>query len=148
MSNTHDPVTPLSSGLKQVQKFVNAGFIEQLSEGHCSISSISLCSFKKIQAYFSKGIVPDVPVFTKPGRDSLEGKWTTCEVDQLPFDFLGRGQAEKVYSTQDAEILEAAQKVQSEMLALSWELAGQSNHALKHVLQMDGVEVARLVATP
>jgi hypothetical protein len=91
VSNTHDPVTPLRSGLEQSRKFVDAGFIEQKGEGHCSSAMVSLCTMTKIQAYLSKGIVPDKPSFddSMATQGGLTGKWTTCEVDQRPWGVPG-----------------------------------------------------------
>lgn len=38
LSNTLDPVTPLSAAIKMSQKFVDAGLVEQKAMGHCTIS--------------------------------------------------------------------------------------------------------------
>jgi hypothetical protein len=84
VSNTLDPVTPKRSGLIQATNFLNAGFIEQLGEGHCSLSQVSFCTMKLIRAYFSTGELPDSPQI---GTD-LTGNWTTCEVDIKPWDNL------------------------------------------------------------
>jgi hypothetical protein len=67
VSNTADPVTPLYAGVKMAQKFVDAGLIEQKSEGHCSLAAVSLCTTKKIQAYFLDGKVPPHPVTSDKG---------------------------------------------------------------------------------
>ncbi|KAB5576619.1 hypothetical protein GE09DRAFT_627797 [Coniochaeta sp. 2T2.1] len=92
VSNSRDPVTPLRSGLAQSRKFLDAGFIEQRGEGHCSSSMVSLCTMQKIQAYFSKGIVPDKPRFDDSAsleRGGFAGNWTVCDVDQRPWGVPG-----------------------------------------------------------
>lgn len=145
VSNSRDPVTPLSSGLRQVQKFVDAGFIEQISEGHCSISSVSICTLTKIQGYFSKGVVPDKPVFDSPEDGSLAGKWTTCEIDQRPFNVLW--EVGKFYSAEEVGLLQAGLDVQKEMTGWHLEFPAIPHHAFEHLLRMDEDEVARLLAS-
>jgi hypothetical protein len=54
--------------------FSGAVALEQASEGHCSISSPSLCTAKLVRSYFQTGKLP-------------EGG-TVCQVDQLPFEEL------------------------------------------------------------
>jgi TAP-like protein len=76
ISNTKDPVTPKAAGLAMAAKFKDAGFLEQKSEGHCSISSVSLCTIEKIRAYFRDGKVP-----ASPNGDS----WEKCERDEEPW---------------------------------------------------------------
>jgi len=83
VSNTADPVTPLYAGVKMAKKFVDAGLIEQKSEGHCSLAAVSLCTTKKIQAYFLEGKVPPPPVTSDNGLD--DGKWDKCEAQQWPW---------------------------------------------------------------
>lgn len=46
ISNTADPVTPLKAGVKMARKFVDAGLVEQHSEGHCSLAAVSKCTSK------------------------------------------------------------------------------------------------------
>lgn len=85
ISNTFDPVTPLRAGVKMAKKFVNAGFIEQMLEGHCSLSSPSVCTLKKVKEYFAEGKVPDVPEWGRKGREVVEGKWERCERSGWPW---------------------------------------------------------------
>jgi hypothetical protein len=85
VSNTADPVTPLHAGLKMAKKFVDAGLIEQKSEGHCSIAAASKCTIGKIRAYFTEGKVPPPPVEGGKGRELEDGKWDRCEADEWPF---------------------------------------------------------------
>ncbi|KUJ21744.1 alpha/beta-hydrolase [Mollisia scopiformis] len=76
VSNTYDPVTPLSAGIAMAKKFVNAGIVEQKSEGHCSLSAVSKCTINKLRGYFLLGQVPPHP--SKTGH-------TICEADEWPF---------------------------------------------------------------
>jgi hypothetical protein len=85
ISNTADPVTPLYAGVKMARKFVDAGLIEQLSEGHCSISARSLCTMKKVREYLIEGKVPAVPEWGPEGREVADGKWERCERDDTPW---------------------------------------------------------------
>lgn len=80
ISNRYDPVTPLSSGLKMARKFVGAGLVEQLSEGHCSLAATSVCTIKTLRAYFGQGKVPPVPT---------EDEWLRCEADDWPWHSFG-----------------------------------------------------------
>src|SRR4051794_26213947 len=83
ISNTADPVTPLKAGVKMAKKFVDAGLIEQKSEGHCSLAAVSRCTISKIKAYFGTSKVPPPP--TEDGKEWINGKWEKCEADEWPF---------------------------------------------------------------
>jgi hypothetical protein len=85
ISNTADPVTPLVAGIRMAHKFVDAGLVEQLSEGHCSISSVSLCTLAAIRSYLGKGVVPSPPIDGPEGREIEDGKWTRCPRDDAPW---------------------------------------------------------------
>ncbi|TAQ89580.1 hypothetical protein B7494_g2083 [Chlorociboria aeruginascens] len=85
VSNTADPVTPLYAGVKMARKFVDAGLIEQQSEGHCSVSAVSKCSIGKIAAYFKEGKVPPAPILGKEENRLKDGKWERCEADEWPW---------------------------------------------------------------
>lgn len=79
VSNTLDPVTPLAAGVAMARKFVDAGLIEQHSEGHCSLSAVSKCTINKLREYFLLGKVPSHP-------SKLEkGEWEKCKADEWPF---------------------------------------------------------------
>lgn len=58
LSTSFDPVCPLVSAKKAWNSFEGAGFVEQKSYGHCSISMPSLCTAKHVKAYFSEGLLP------------------------------------------------------------------------------------------
>lgn len=85
LSNNLDPVTPLFAGVKMARKFVDAGLLEQRSEGHCSIASVSRCTMGKVRAYFEKGIVPERPEWGPSGREIEGGVWSRCEADEWPW---------------------------------------------------------------
>ena len=81
ISNTADPVTPLSAGLKMARKFTDAGFFEVATEGHCSLAAASYCASEKIRAYFQEGKVPQLGKEDGPAGK----KWEVCEADEEPF---------------------------------------------------------------
>jgi hypothetical protein len=58
LSTTWDPVCPLVSAKKAHDSFEGAGFVEQKSYGHCSLSMPSLCTVKHVHAYFNEGVIP------------------------------------------------------------------------------------------
>ncbi|KAJ7204027.1 TAP-like protein-domain-containing protein [Mycena haematopus] len=74
VGNTADPVTPLWAAKKMSQGFTGSVVLTQDSPGHCSISGVSLCTFKYIRQYFLEGTLPapgtvcsvDVPLFPSP----------------------------------------------------------------------------------
>jgi hypothetical protein len=59
ISITYDLVCPLVSAKKAYSSFHGAGFVEQKSYGHCSVSMPSLCTTKHIQRYFNEGVLPE-----------------------------------------------------------------------------------------
>ncbi|KAI1335260.1 TAP-like protein-domain-containing protein [Xylariaceae sp. FL0016] len=77
LSNHLDPVTPLHAALKMTRKFVNASIVEQDGTGHCTLSCVSPCTVKYIQAYINDGVVPPVPKF----ESNDKGDWTTCHCE-------------------------------------------------------------------
>ena len=127
VSNTADPVTPLFAGVKMAKKFVDAGLIEQHSEGHCSIAAVSKCTITKIRAYFLEGKVPPAPV---EGKDFIDGKWDKCDADEWPFhrydsdEYLARGNEQ---TKEDADMLTTVKKMQSALQEIT--LWGQPKKA-------------------
>jgi len=112
ISNTADPVTPLAAGVKMAKKFVDAGLIEQHSEGHCSLTAVSKCTTHKIRDYFLHGKVPPHPV---EGKDLKDGKWEKCDADEWPFHpYTGDKYiaANGLGATEDAEMLTAVKGMQ------------------------------------
>ncbi|KAM0144039.1 hypothetical protein ACHAO1_000318 [Botrytis cinerea] len=85
ISNSADPVTPLFAGVKMATKFVDAGFVEQESEGHCSLAMKSRCTIEKVRAYFREGKVPQAPKLRGEGSDLLDGEWEKCPADEWPW---------------------------------------------------------------
>ena len=93
------------------KKFVDAGLIEQNSEGHCSLAAASKCTNDWIQGYFKAGIVPPHPV-----GDLDDGKWITCKAEEWPWHSdMVRGAPAEQKSAADVERITAMGKVQEEL---------------------------------
>ena len=108
VSNTVDPVTPLKDGVKMAKIFVDAGLIEQQSEGHCSLAAVSECTIEKIRAYFINGEVPPPPV--EIGGQLSDGNWVKCEANEWPFHPYNR--SEPLEDTVGARRMTAAKYMQ------------------------------------
>lgn len=116
ISNTADPVTPLAAGVKMARKFVDAGLVEQHSEGHCSIAAVSKCTIGKIREYLREGKVPPHPVKGGKGRGLVDGKWQKCAADEWPFHPYDGGPIVAVQGEDGvriAESMSAMKEVQS-----------------------------------
>ena len=113
ISNTADPVTPLKAGVKMAKKFVDAGLLEQQSEGHCSLAAVSKCTVRKVRAYFTTGEVPPPPQDGDSGEWS-DGKWEKCEADEWPFHpYTGEDTSKtRVESAAEAERIMALKEMQ------------------------------------
>lgn len=70
--------------------------LEQTSEGHCSISSASVCSARHIRAYFQTGILPE--------------KGTVCDVERQPFEGL-RNISQLGWEGEDEKLWDAVKDV-------------------------------------
>jgi hypothetical protein len=111
LSNTYDPVTPLRAAVKMALKFKGAGLLEQKSQGHCTISTVSRCTGKIVREYVHSGKVPPPPT----GVDAeFKGEWTQCGVDEIPW---GRRAAKMsdFETAEEKETAEAWQHVQRVM---------------------------------
>ncbi|KAK4459706.1 TAP-like protein-domain-containing protein [Cladorrhinum samala] len=92
MGNTHDPVTPLKAAVKMSLRFRDAGLLELKTEGHCTLgSSASVCIARAVRDYVLHGKVP--PPARVKGKNYLDGKWTTCDADETPWNRVGSFEA-------------------------------------------------------
>ncbi|CAG8971312.1 hypothetical protein HYALB_00001479 [Hymenoscyphus albidus] len=99
LSTTFDPVCPLASAKKAQNSFEGAGFVEQKSYGHCSISMPSLCTAKHVHRYFNEGTIPEAG--------------STCKIDADYFP--GRGKSHvSTLSEEDRELLAALSDLAAE----------------------------------
>ncbi|CAG8016740.1 unnamed protein product [Penicillium olsonii] len=71
VSNTLDPVTPLTSAKHMSHIFPGSGLLQQESEGHTTLAAPSVCVAKAIRHYFQTGQLPS------------EG--TLCQADLKPL---------------------------------------------------------------
>lgn len=103
MSNTYDPVTPLRAAVKMALKFKGAGLLEQLAQGHCTISTASICTAKVVRDYVTSGKLPPPP---SEVDSEFRGKWTRCTGNEVPW---GNGPAEGVagMTAEESELMEA-----------------------------------------
>ncbi|KAI9745424.1 MAG: glycerol-3-phosphate dehydrogenase [Claussenomyces sp. TS43310] len=99
ISNTADPVTPLAAGLRMARRFDAAALVEQRSEGHCSISSLSACTLAAIRAYLNDGVVPPPPsldpfevINSSLPPPPSHAAWTRCPRSEWPWKPFRRDQ--------------------------------------------------------
>ncbi|KAF7337822.1 hypothetical protein MVEN_02005100 [Mycena venus] len=74
VSNTNDPVTPISSARRMVELFGgnNARLLENNNAyGHCSVSQPSLCIAKAIREYMVDGTLPAEGTVCKPDEGTI-----------------------------------------------------------------------------
>ncbi|KAJ7598799.1 Alpha/Beta hydrolase protein [Mycena floridula] len=104
ISNTYDPITPISSGLKINSLMPNSSILViQDGPGHCSLTFPSLCTIKVGRQYFA---------------GEMPANGTVCQVDRLTFpDDKDQDLHLEALSTSDRELLEAAQEVGRWMMA-------------------------------
>ncbi|KAK4047005.1 hypothetical protein OIV83_005691 [Microbotryomycetes sp. JL201] len=97
VSNTVDPITPLTSG-REIKESMgdSARLLVQNSVGHCSLSSVSKCTVGHYQRYLLHGELPD--------------KDTLCEIDRGYFpDLAGDAELERAAGlAEDAQALSQA----------------------------------------
>ncbi|KAJ5656089.1 hypothetical protein N7507_008039 [Penicillium longicatenatum] len=84
---------------KMSQRFPGSGLIEQVSEGHLSLSTPSTCTAKAVRVYFQNGTLP--------------AHGTLCQVYDRPFGLPG--EREKPLQKGDDELLKALRSIASQM---------------------------------
>ncbi|KAG7447799.1 alpha/beta-hydrolase [Guyanagaster necrorhizus] len=101
ISNTADPVTPISSGVLINSLMPNSSvLVIQEGPGHTSISMVSLCTMKLQRQYMSEGIVP--------------ANGTRCAVDNPTFPEPGFWREKmKALSPEDAKLVKAVTMIQA-----------------------------------
>ncbi len=112
LSNTLDPVTPLSAAVEMALKFKHAGLLEQKAEGHCTVSASSRCTARVVRDYLLDGKVPPPPKVD--GKKYLQGTWQTCEAESSPFEPPGRIQR-MTFEDEEKRLVEAFDKVREVM---------------------------------
>jgi len=100
LSPSFDPVCPLKDARAVQRRYTGSGLLVQNSYGHCTIASPSLCTAKRLRAYFTEGTLP------------AEG--TVCEVEELPFVGVVSNKASTL-SRADIELLDALRALASEV---------------------------------
>ncbi|KAJ6531058.1 Alpha/Beta hydrolase protein [Mycena capillaripes] len=91
VSNTHDPVTPISSGRRMVELFGNhnARLLENNAYGHCSVSQPSLCIAKAIREYMIDGTLPAEATVCQPEEGTIfPPKDARLQYDELDESIL------------------------------------------------------------
>ncbi|KAI1326815.1 alpha/beta-hydrolase [Xylariaceae sp. FL0255] len=108
LSQSLDPVTPLSYALNMTKTFANASIIETDGAGHCSFACVSTCTLKHMRAYINDGVVPPPPRFH--AETDSEGEWTKCACDGQYWTNLSL-ESEETSTVADGEI--SAEAVQA-----------------------------------
>ncbi|KAJ7579876.1 Alpha/Beta hydrolase protein [Mycena floridula] len=94
ISNTHDPITPISSGVRVNSLMPNSSILViQDGPGHCSLAMPSLCTVKLALEYFA---------------DEMPTNGTICPVEAPTFP---AEEDLKMFSASDRDLLQAAQEV-------------------------------------
>lgn len=82
IGNTYDPATPLASARRLVEEMeegTNVVLVEQNSYGHCSISSVSSCTYEIVLGYLLDGKVPAVGTVCQLDAANYEGYFPSEE---------------------------------------------------------------------
>lgn len=115
LSNTYDPVTPLTAAVKMALRFRDAGLVEQKTEGHSTLSSVSRCIARTVRDYVVHGKVPPAPKVD--GDNYLKGTWATCEADEKPWKMIGSKGGLQI-AEEDREIVGALKILREAMVAM------------------------------
>lgn len=114
LSTTYDPVTPLRAAVKMALKFKGAGLLEQESQGHCTISTVSRCTARAVRDYVDRGKVPAAP--TVGDTQLFTGEWTRCAADEVPWGAGSAGAEQvEVETAEEREMAEGWRQVQRVM---------------------------------
>ncbi|KAF9020091.1 alpha/beta-hydrolase [Hymenopellis radicata] len=98
VSNTHDPITPVSSGLLVNSLMPESSvLLIQDGPGHCSVAMQSLCTLKTIRNYYA-GILPE--------------NGTVCGVDNPTFPDPDSEMKEMQMSEEDRRLVEAGRRLE------------------------------------
>jgi hypothetical protein len=120
LSNTYDPVTPLKAAVKMALKFKGAGLLEQKSQGHCTISTVSRCTGKIVREYVTKGKLPGPP---RGVDEKFRGEWQRCEVDEAPWRSVSSSEAQ-AWAVEEREMAEGWRHLQKVMETMQrWGMA-------------------------
>ncbi|KZS94306.1 alpha/beta-hydrolase [Sistotremastrum niveocremeum HHB9708] len=107
IGNTADPITPLINA-KATNTLLgdSSRLIIQDSNGHCSLSTASLCTAKALKAYFLEGTLPQDGLFCTP--DETFFPTSEHKVDALHWLAPSGGEGDiQMMSVADIELLEA-----------------------------------------
>lgn len=82
IGNSYDPATPVASASRLVAEMgegTNAVLVERNSYGHCSISSVSSCTYEIVLGYLLDGKVPAVGTVCQVDAANYEGYFPSDE---------------------------------------------------------------------
>ncbi|KAI0752659.1 TAP-like protein-domain-containing protein [Daedaleopsis nitida] len=94
VSNTHDPVTPLTNGKLVQSMLISSALLVQDGPGHTSFALASTCTILNTRAFFANGTLP------------AEG--TVCPIDGGPFPGPAAAKGTVVAAAENVETLPAA----------------------------------------
>ena len=73
VANTADPVTPIRSARKMVQRFSGARLLTLDMPGHSSLALASTCREEKVRAYLQRGEMPEEGFVCQPSEGPFQG---------------------------------------------------------------------------